>query len=70
MEIQDEVGEPLAGFALADCPEIFGDTLARVVTWKSGTDLSRLAGKPVRLRFEFKDADLYAFRFTKAIASP
>ena len=70
VEIQDEVGEPLAGFALADCPEIFGDTLARVVTWKSGTDLSRLAGKPVRLRFEFKDADLYAFRFTKAIASP
>lgn len=60
----------MAGFALADCPDIFGDTLTRVVTWKRGSDLSRLAGKPVRLRFEFKDADLYAFRFAKASAAP
>ena len=58
VEVQDEAGAPVAGFALADCLEIFGDTLARVVTWKRGADLSRLAGKPVRLRFEFKDADL------------
>ena len=27
-----------------------------------GGDLSSLAGKPVRLRFVMKDADLYAFR--------
>jgi hypothetical protein len=59
----------VAGFALADCPEIFGDTLARDVTWKRGADLARLAGKPVRLRFEFKDADLYAFRFAKVPTS-
>ena len=61
---------PVAGLALADCPEIFGDTLARVVTWKRGVDLSRLAGKPVRLRFEFKDAALCTFRFAKAPTSP
>ena len=58
VEVQGEAGTPVAGLALADCSEIFGDTLARVVTWKRGPDLARLAGKPLRLRFEFKDADL------------
>ena len=70
VEIQNEAGKPLEGFALAECSEIFGDTLDRVIAWKRGTDLSRLAGKPVRLRFELKDADLYAFRFANAVASP
>ena len=42
---------------------IFGDTIERTVTWKNGGDVSALAGKPVRLRFVLKDADLYAFQF-------
>jgi len=63
IEIQDADGNPLDGFALADAPEIFGDALDRVASWKGGRDLAALAGKPVRLRFVMKDADLYAFRF-------
>ena len=63
VEIQDAQGEPIPGFALADSAEIFGDELERVVTWKGGSDLSHLAGKPVRLRFVLKDADLYSIRF-------
>jgi len=31
-----------------------------VVKWSAGTGVSSLAGKPVRLRFELKDADLYS----------
>ena len=31
--------------------------------WKSGSDLSSLSGKPIRLRFVMGDADLYSFRF-------
>lgn len=46
-----------------DCPEVFGDQLERVVAWTSGPDLSALAGKPIRLRFTLKDADLYSLRF-------
>jgi hypothetical protein len=34
-----------------------------VVTWKSGRDVSGLAGRPVRLRFAMQDADLYSVRF-------
>ena len=63
VEIQDINGKAIIGFSLAECPEIFGDTIARSVDWKDGSNLSALAGKPVRLLFELKDADLYSFRF-------
>lgn len=63
VEIQDASGKPMPGFALSDCEEHFGDSLARTVVWKNGTNVSSFAGKPVRLRFVLKDADVYSFRF-------
>jgi hypothetical protein len=63
VEIQNPDGSPVAGYALADCPEIYGDTIEQVVSWTAGPDVSSLAGKPVRLRFVIKDADLYSLRF-------
>ena len=63
VELQDEAGKPLSGFALADSVEQIGDEIERVVTWKSGPDLSQLAGRPVRLRFMMQNADLYSLRF-------
>jgi len=65
VEIQNPQGQPLPGFALEDCPEIFGDSLERPVVWKSGENVGKLAGQPVRLRFELRDADLYALRFAE-----
>lgn len=64
VEIQDATGTPIPGFSLADCIEVNTDDTDRVVAWKNGIDVSSLAGKPVRLRFRLKDADLYAFQFT------
>jgi hypothetical protein len=63
IEIQDEAGTPLAGFTAADCPEIIGDEIERVVAWQAGSDVASLAGKPVRLRFILADADVFSFRF-------
>lgn len=63
VELQDASGKPIPGFGLADCPEIFGDRINQVVAWKQGSDVSQLAGKPIRLRFVMKDADLYAIQF-------
>jgi hypothetical protein len=63
VEIQDVDGVALAGFSAAECQEITGDEIERVVRWQGGSDLSGLAGRPVRLRFAMKDADLYALRF-------
>ncbi|MFO0871051.1 MAG: hypothetical protein U0935_19175 [Pirellulales bacterium] len=63
VEIQDEAGQPLPGFTLADCQEIHTDDLARVVSWRQGADVGALAGRPVRLRFRLRDADLFALQF-------
>lgn len=63
VEIQRVGGEPIPGFTLADSQEVFGDELNRTVTWRAGSDVGRLAGQPVRLRFTMRDADLYALQF-------
>lgn len=64
VEIQDAGGKPMPGFTLADCNEQFGDEVDRVVSWISKADIIELSGKPVRLRFALKDADVYSFQFT------
>ena len=59
----DHAGEAIVGFSAEDCEEIFGDEIARTVRWKQGGDVSALAGRPVRVRFEMREADLFSFRF-------
>lgn len=63
VEVQDADGQPMSGFALADATKLTGDEIEQVVSWQDGADVSSLAGKPVRLHFELKDADLYSIRF-------
>ena len=63
VEIQDADAQLLPGFALAPCQEVYGDDLDRTVIWAGNPDLGAIAGKPVRLRFEVKDADLYSCQF-------
>jgi hypothetical protein len=63
VELQNAAGEPLPGFALADAVDQVGDETDRVVVWKAGRDVGRLAGNAVRLRFVMQDADLYSLRF-------
>ena len=73
VEITDEDGNTIPGFDRAACFPIVGDEISREVRWSAGIDpetpvparysLSRLAGRPIRLRFIMKDADLFSFRF-------
>ena len=58
-------GSPYDGFAVSECVPLGGDSIEARVTWQDGSDLSELAGKPVRLRMELRGADVYAFRFGK-----
>lgn len=62
-EILEPDGKPIPAFAMAECDPIIGDEIERVVSWKGRTDVDSLAGKPVRLRFEMKAADLYSLKF-------
>jgi hypothetical protein len=63
VELQDPSGRPIQGFDLNNAPELIGDQIEHIYSWKSGSDLSSLRGKPVRLRFVLKDSDVFAFRF-------
>jgi hypothetical protein len=63
VEVQDAAGKAIPGFMLADSVETIGNEIERAVRWKSGASVGRLAGRPVRLRFVMKDADLFALRF-------
>ena len=62
-ELRDATGTPIPGFTLADAKEVYGDEIDLAMAWKSGADVSALAGKPITLHFEMKDADIFAYRF-------
>jgi hypothetical protein len=71
VELQEADGAPIEGLALGDCPEIFGDHLRFIVRWgERGGDLRELAGRPVRLRFVLRDADLYSFQIVQYEPEP
>lgn len=63
VEIQDADGNPVPRFTLGDCEPIIGDAIEMPVIWKDDPGLQGLAGRPVRLRFEMKECDLYSMRF-------
>lgn len=67
IEIQNEKGQPLPGFAMEDCPWIYGDSLDRPVEWirddRVDSDVNSLSGRPIKLVFELRDADLFSFQF-------
>ena len=63
VELQDEGGQPVPGFTLNDCVPLIGNEIARTVAWKGGKSLGQWRGKPVRLRFSLRDADLFSLRF-------
>ncbi len=63
IELQQADGTPLPGYSLEECDEIFTDEIARTVTWKGSPDVAPLAGQPIRMRIQLRDADLYAIQF-------
>jgi hypothetical protein len=69
VEIQDAQGKPLPGYALEDAVEQIGDEIERTVSWKGGSDISKLAGQPVKLRFVMKDADVFAIQVKRQHSS-
>ncbi len=63
VELQDESGSPLPGYALDDCRGMCGDEIEQTVQWKGGEDVSSLISRPVCLHFEMTHAKLFSFRF-------
>ena len=63
VELRDAADKPIPGFTLSDCEEIGGNFIDQRVHWKGKTDVSSLAGKPVRVYFKLSRAKLFAFQF-------
>ena len=71
VELQDEAGRPLPGHSLAECDELFGDTLDRSVTWTDRSDVSELSlahdelweGAGSGYHRIFKDGNLYRMHY-------
>lgn len=61
--IQEASGQPLDSYKLEDAKELIGNYIEHPAEWQHGTDVSELSGRPVRLNFVMKDADLYSLQF-------
>lgn len=74
LELQDERGHAIPGYALEDSPPLWGDQVAHAVVWTAnarwGTSLAKLEGIPIRLRVVMRDADLYSFKFINVAPKP
>ena len=65
VELQDESGSPLPGFASGDAASVDRNGVAQEVWWRQGPDVGSLAGRPVRLRIAMRSAKLFAFQFAE-----
>jgi hypothetical protein len=75
VELLDEAGRPIPGFELKgdfEDVEIEGNHICVIAQWprvvdgvrRYTSDVSELAGRPVRLRFAMRNARLYSFQFS------
>lgn len=63
VEVLDADGKVISGFSKNEAREIIGNEIKKIVDWKSNQFLSSFTGKPIRLKFYLKDADLFSFKF-------
>jgi hypothetical protein len=61
--ILDEAQRPIPGFTLAECDPISVDSVRKTVSWRGHDDVSRLAGRVVRLELRMQKAKLFALQF-------
>ena len=62
VQILDEQGNPVEGFARDDCDRVDLNQIGQRMTWRGRGDLRKTAGRPIRLEFFMKRAKLFTFR--------
>ncbi len=62
--VLDRSGKPIAGLDACDCAPLRLDSTCAQMEWASGTDLSSVAGQPVRFRFYLRTGQLFSFWVT------
>ncbi len=59
----NERGRKIEGYTLEDCQPLQGDSLERSVLWNGKSGVPSPPRLGVKIQFEIKNGDLYAFRF-------
>ena len=70
VEVQEENGEPVAGFPMNECIPMAGDSLDHRVRWRSDPDGSRIVGKSIRLKVSAQRAELFSIWMPNGDANP
>ena len=65
VQIEDENGEPLAGYSAGQADELNGNSVSHFATWEGRPHVGELAGRVVRLRFLMNGCKLYSFQFVE-----
>ena len=63
VELLDGRQAEIPGHTLAEADAVTTTGTDQVISWQGRSDVSALAGKPIRLKIYFKNAKLYAFQF-------
>jgi len=67
VELQDENGKAIPGFAASNCQPLTGDSIEQTVSWKTSDSVAKLSGKTIRIRFVIQNGDVYSIRFRRLI---
>ena len=60
VRISDARRKPIPGFNYDECEAFTGDAIRHTIRWKE-KKLADLAGREIRLEFQFTKADLFTF---------
>lgn len=63
VEIQDANGKAIPGYSTGDARELIGNYIEHPASWRHGPDVGSLSGRPIRIKFVMKDANLYSLQF-------
>jgi hypothetical protein len=64
VELRDTDEKPIPGYTQGECEEIAGNYIDEAVHWNGKTDVTALAGRPIKIRFNLLRTKLYSFQFT------
>jgi len=63
VEILNADSKPLTGFSKRDCDPVQVDEIRHTITWNGKSDVTGVAGRPIKLKFYLKNAKLFSFMF-------
>ena len=61
VEVLGPDGRVIEGFGRMDCKPLTSDSVRHVLEWNGNRDCHLIQGRPIRLRFHLKRAELYSF---------